>query len=229
MNQIENKEIILDYSLGIRNMRVKENLYPLFQKLEEANLPKPNIVMWTDEKLEWKNAVINSFIDINLLDKLDPYQRDDDIYDVWIDLNSNEKINIKIGQSFEDRIVIIIVDKIMNLHNHSFCRNLFVSILSSLSNCETGRCDARYNDIYRYKFEGISKPYLGWIQYFNNKMIMERGGFESFESNPLLKTERIHDGLLIQVGESPYDAFTPEGEELLVRATRSLPPVRNNS
>jgi hypothetical protein len=113
---------------------------------------------------------------------------------------------------------------------------LFRELLTKMPTCSFAKCEADqlHFNIYE-KYFGLdyirtsNVTYLNWLQYFGKEELYRQGGIEALESNPLLKTERIHDGLLIQVGESPYDAFTPEGEQLLVEATRSLPPVRDIS
>ena len=65
---------------------------------------------------------------------------------------------------------------------------------------------------------------LAWLQYFGAEEFLRQGGEDIFD-NPYIQAEKIGDGVLIQVGDSPYDAYTPEGEELLVKATKAMPPV----
>jgi hypothetical protein len=227
MENINEKELKIIYTSSVGN--IKEKIYSFLYILENTTLPRPVKIMWTDAYLDWRESLINSFLDSKLISKIEPLQRHIDMYDIWIDYNSEDNINVRIGQSYSDSIIIYFSNKLMERYSVNFCKNLFISILLELPKINTARCVGTYDEIYKRSFKDIERPYLGWIQYINNSMILERGGFEIFESNPYLQTERIHDGLLIQVGESPYDAFTPEGEELLVKATRSLPPVKNIS
>jgi hypothetical protein len=70
-------------------------------------------------------------------------------------------------------------------------------------------------------------PYFtmfSWLTYFGPEEFRKQGGDAIFE-NPYIKAEKMGEGVFIQVGESPFDAATPEGEELIVKATRALPPV----
>ncbi|MEN9611588.1 MAG: hypothetical protein RLZZ628_2402 [Bacteroidota bacterium] len=68
---------------------------------------------------------------------------------------------------------------------------------------------------------------LADLNYFGKEELEKRGGFVAFESNPYVQTQRIHDGLLVQVGDN-LDVFdTPEGEQLLVNAINALPPIKN--
>ena len=66
---------------------------------------------------------------------------------------------------------------------------------------------------------------LNWLNYFGKEEFAKRGG-EAIFDNPYIKTEKMGEGVLIQVGESPYDAYTPEGEALLVKATKAMPPYK---
>jgi hypothetical protein len=66
-----------------------------------------------------------------------------------------------------------------------------------------------------------------WLDYFGKEELEKRGGFAAFESNPYVQTQRIHDGLLVQVGESSDVFDTPEGEQLLVNAINALPPLKH--
>lgn len=68
-------------------------------------------------------------------------------------------------------------------------------------------------------------PLLKWLNYFGDKEFIKRGG-EAVFNTPHIKAERMGNGILIQVGDSPYDAYTPEGEELLVKASLAMPPYR---
>ena len=66
---------------------------------------------------------------------------------------------------------------------------------------------------------------LHWLNYFGKEEFAKRGG-EAIFKNPYIKTEKMSEGVLIQVGESPYDAYTPEGEALLVKASLEMPPYK---
>jgi len=226
MMEYQKEEIRISFTSDRGGIQ-KEQIYAILSILDNTTLPKPKKIMWTNQKLEWEEKEIDSFTDKLLFERIDPLERDREVYETWVDYNSETNLNIRIGQSYEDVINIYVVLDVAIAYAYRYYGELFSSMLQLIPYCKTGKCGSIYDKIYKSKFKELAKPYLGWLQYFNGKMIVERGGFELFESNSLLKTERIHNGLLIQVGESPYDAFTPEGEKLLVEATRSLPPVKN--
>ena len=66
---------------------------------------------------------------------------------------------------------------------------------------------------------------LEWLQYYNHDELKRQGGDAIFE-NPYIKAERLCGGILVQVGESLEEAYSPEGQELLVKATKAMPPVQ---
>lgn len=68
---------------------------------------------------------------------------------------------------------------------------------------------------------------LYWLNFFGNDELEKQGGAEAIMANPYItKAERFDNGLFVQVGESPFDCLTPEGEQQLVNATKALPPVK---
>lgn len=69
-------------------------------------------------------------------------------------------------------------------------------------------------------------PGLIWLQYYAGEELERQGGIEAIEKNPLIRSERFHEGLIVQVGESPLDILTIPGRALLVKATEAMPPVK---
>lgn len=83
-----------------------------------------------------------------------------------------------------------------------------------------------YNVYYQYKQRTNLSPGLVWLQFFGKDEFIRQGGEDIF-SNPYVIAEKFGNGVLIQVGKSPFDAYTPEGEKLLVEATNAMPPTKN--
>lgn len=69
-------------------------------------------------------------------------------------------------------------------------------------------------------------PNLEWLQYYGPEEYEKQGG-EAILSNPHIQAEQLGEGLLIQVGAGPEDALTDDGEDLLVKATKTMPPVNS--
>ncbi|MDJ1499907.1 hypothetical protein [Xanthocytophaga agilis] len=170
-----------------------------------------------------------------MLSVLDSNKKNEKYYQIVIDNDVDENACIIINQDYNLSSISISIKSDILIQrdiNKNNLLSIFVGLLRQISSCDFALC--RFNEIYNeillnnFGFELRTKNLtcLNWLQYFGKEELELQGGMEALEANPLLKTERIHDGLLIQVGESPYDAFTPQGEELLVKATRSLPPVK---
>ncbi len=82
--------------------------------------------------------------------------------------------------------------------------------------------------IYRQHFEWQDRswhsPSLVWLQYFGPHELKKQGG-EAIFNNPFIKAEKLGEGIFIQVGNNPFDAYSSEGESLLVKATEAMPKV----
>lgn len=64
---------------------------------------------------------------------------------------------------------------------------------------------------------------LLWLQYYGEEEYIKQGG-EAIFNNPYIKTERIAKGVLIQVGDSPFNSLTEPGQQALLSATKAMPP-----
>jgi hypothetical protein len=65
---------------------------------------------------------------------------------------------------------------------------------------------------------------LFWLNVLGPEEEARQGG-PALAQNPFAKVDRFPFGLVMQVGESPEDAATPEGVERLVKATQAMPPL----
>jgi hypothetical protein len=72
-----------------------------------------------------------------------------------------------------------------------------------------------------YKLFRRLKPDVGlmWLNYYNAAETKKRGGRALFDLPYATHIEEINGGIFIQIGESPEEAMTPEGEERLFKAT----------
>jgi hypothetical protein len=210
-------------------------IFSIFQVLSDIGSFASNIVEWVDEQNNWKKHETDSFIDSIIKDIIDGKQ--DIKPSSLILINDVLEDRISFGMVRNESIYTLnfrfpkIYSKEKETDNLIYIIKSIINIASpiSLSFCFE-KISLKISDKH-FLYQGRT-PFSGnlvWLQYFGKEESYRQGGIEALESNPLLKTERIHDGLLIQVGESPYDAFTPEGEQLLIEATRSLPPVRDIS
>jgi hypothetical protein len=198
--------------------------------LEARKLPNPSRIDYIKED-KVQTYEITSFTERIILDIIANNLNED--YEVIIDNNLYKShMSVYINQTYSSVYGYTIPFSFLLDWKSTDFFFLFRETLKLFPDTYMGVCNFRIveNQIIENNLNGDTRtfylPALHWLQYLGQEELYRQGGIEAFESNPLLKTERIHDGLLIQVGESPYDAFTPEGEQLLVEATRSLPPVR---
>jgi hypothetical protein len=104
-----------------------------------------------------------------------------------------------------------------------------MDLIACESSCYEATCSPDISAILGRNFTSSqrqTKMILGWLEYLSKDAVESRGGFAVFESNPYLQTERLHGGLLVQIGEHPDVFATPEGEALLLNAINALPLVK---
>ncbi|MEL1242843.1 hypothetical protein AAEO56_01105 [Flavobacterium sp. DGU11] len=70
-------------------------------------------------------------------------------------------------------------------------------------------------------------PGLYWLQYYDAEEFKKQGG-NAILDNPYINAQLIKDGIFIEVGHSPYDFQTPEGEVLMINANAAMPPIVRN-
>ncbi len=84
-----------------------------------------------------------------------------------------------------------------------------------------------FNRRYRKNQRTADFPGLYWLQYYGAEEFKRQGG-KAILDNPYIEAQLIKDGVFIQVGDSPYDVHTTEGEERMIKANAAMPPVRND-
>ncbi len=218
--------IRLEYKDG-SPFRSDFHFIPLFKIIESYPFPVPSQARKT-VKTGWYYFNICGFSDKKVLRSIDPAKRkyDHQILHIvegeglhlqlMIDQNRNALSEFKLGneRDFLTRPQI---------------KEFFIKLLLCEPFWEMGSCNWVGSFFFRDHFnewERKTQTMLTGLDYFGKQELEMRGGFAAFESNPYVQTQRIHDGLLVQVGDSP-DAFdTPEGEQLLVNAINALPPLK---
>lgn len=77
---------------------------------------------------------------------------------------------------------------------------------------------------YEKEKRTIDFPGLYWLQFYDAGEFKKQGG-KAILDNPYIEAQLIKDGIFIEVGKSPYDVHTPEGEALMNNANAAMPPV----
>jgi hypothetical protein len=146
---------------------------------------------------------------------------------VTVDDASSAHLNLSIHQKEDSTIALLNAQFFLQ---NQLLKQLFVDLINAGPLLDRGWCGKYLSDIWERNlpnFGHVTQPILTWLQYYGNAELEKRGGFAAFESNPYVQTQRIHDGLLVQVGDSPDGFDTPEGEQLLVNAINALPPLKS--
>ena len=65
---------------------------------------------------------------------------------------------------------------------------------------------------------------LVWLQYFGKEEFERQGGKEIFK-NEYIKAESLAEGILVQVGDGPFDGFKSKGIQLFTKATNAMPKI----
>jgi hypothetical protein len=198
---------------------------PLLSIIERHPFPSPIEVR---KSYSGKNKffTITSFIDKALLEVLAIKARKK-THIVLVDNANKAQLEVCITQS--DTIDILLSNE-ASFINHHQAKTLFYELIKHDMGWLSGGCHWLNSDFYVNHFtydDHMQKTILTWLQYFGKLEVEKRGGFVAFESNPYLRTERIHDGLFVQVGDDPAFFDTPEGAKLLVNAVNALPFVQH--
>jgi hypothetical protein len=204
----------------------RNHFLPLLQIVERYPFPKPLNCSRSNKQLHWVNTKINSITSNKFLKYIDSFEHPEMNY-VMVDDVSEKHLQLSIAQNeLGSGLGLSNLKTFLTLQQ---IKSLFTDLIYSNSTCYNATCG---NDISEFLGRNFSstqrstKTLLSWMEYFGKVELEKRGGLEAFETNPYLKTQRIHDGLLVQVGDSPDVFDTPQGEILLVNAINALPLVK---
>jgi hypothetical protein len=217
-----------------------KGLVPVLELLEASSFPRPIKMLFCGKKrTQERRQKIDSYLSPKLLGILEPngfvgthitidaYHAMNQFFSVFfnqtgryhemvihVDVGIVDTMDVAVFKTFFWRLV----DLFPMVH---FAHCTFISYYSEFN---------KKHIIYNNKSRGAAyMNFLVWLQYISAKELAVQGGRTAFEANSLLKTTPLHDGLVVEVGESPYEVFTDEGEALLVKATLSLPLVPYSS
>jgi hypothetical protein len=197
------------------------------QIIELYPFPAPSQAGKTIKK-GWADFSISAFTDKKILKLLDPSKRKYDSQMLHIVEGSGAHLQLCFTLSSHDGSGVTMANE-RDFLTQPQIKEFFVQLVVCEPFWAHAACHVTRTSFYNQHFNTLEieqKTMLADLNYFGKEELEKRGGFAAFESNPYLQTQRIHDGLLVQVGESP-DAFdTPEGEQLLVNAINALPPLK---
>jgi hypothetical protein len=223
MNIITNDSI--NITLELNNS--KENLWNSFKNileiLENSIFPKPKKLLIEDKD----EISISSYMDLLIKSETEKitigsFQIYDRLNETHIVFSINYKNKAGCNIKFSNKNIISA--------SPAYLKELFKKLIlttkpifAEVSFWEHSK--NLFKEKYANKERTFFSPGLYWLQYYAAEELRRQGGIEAIEKNPYIKSERIGEGLLVQVGESIYDSLTPEGEALLVKATEAMPPA----
>jgi len=79
--------------------------------------------------------------------------------------------------------------------------------------------DTPYEEVDMRNWEWIN--YLGAVEW-------EKCGGAALLDNPYLQIERLRTGQLVQIGDNPYDVYTPTGRTKYINAVKAMPPYQRH-
>lgn len=215
--------IILVYNDGKQFRKIAPFL-PFLKTIEQYSFPKPTNFIYTNTRLYWLERKLSSFTDPQFLKHLDPVKRHHSIHTVIVDNASDAHIQVVINQKDNS---VMLLSNYRPFITVPQIKELFLKLIHEGEQLDYGFCGPFQTNIAETHFPGendSTMTMLSWLQYYGKAEVEQRGGFGAFESNPYVQTQRIHDGLLVQVGDHIDAWATPEGEALLVHAMKALPP-----
>jgi hypothetical protein len=213
----------LSFSFDIegKHFRGAEKFLPVLECFQNSFLPKPNRIEITDMK--GKN--VSSYVDKEIIKALDRKK-----YDVYVCIDEIETEIMLIHGRDDSGIGFSLTEDYLKKIDTKLIIDLFISISRlvkvTFSFCHiTGNLRTisdKYPQLYDRSFYC---PGLRWLNFFGPEE-EERQGGKAIEQNPYAtRIERFPEGLFIQVGNTPFDCLTPEGELQLVNATKAMPPL----
>jgi hypothetical protein len=214
-------------------------LFPVLQLLDRSSFQKATQVLFSaHSRGRMSRRRIQGYLDPRLLEILEPIGKRSNSIEIYDDVKCADGslcFRVSITQtSLQYAFTIALSMELLEEMTPKVVKQLFVELIQLFSKLYFAQCSftgycAEFNKKH-FEGKGIYRtfflPHFVWLQYISSKELEIQGGQSAFEKNPLLQTTPLHDGLLVEVGESPYDVFTDEGEALLVKATFSLPLVQ---
>lgn len=191
---------------------------PILVELSKSFLPQPDIISCLGKP----DYPISGILDDKVLqavrnEKVVILTRQDDTLNITFQPVNRLNLVISVHEDFIESTlpdtIVSLFKKIIHIRTPLTARCCFYSLSRAI-------LDKHYASNPRTP----QVPGLDWLQYFGSDQLNKQGG-NSVMENPYIHAEKIDSGLLVQVGESPFDAYTSDGEALLVKATNAMPPV----
>lgn len=197
----------------------RRDFLPLLKIIASYPFPKPQIGTKTYKK-DWVEFDVTTFTDVILRNALDPKRNSVLFYEVQTDPEDTERLHFTFRKSREGGNSLYL-DNLFPFLDALRIRQLFLEMVRHIPHwtyCVSNMISAQ---MYQEAFQETEHPKkvpFDWLNYFGTEDLEKWHSLEAFESNPYLQTERIHNGLFVQLGNDPTLFKTPEGKKLLINA-----------
>ena len=144
-------------------------------------------------------------------------------YQIFIDCVKREKYELNVGFFFYTPFLI---ENLPNEQIIFFFKELVIqmSSMGSANALDSGlNAQIVYTNYEPFDFTGNNSDFTGfrWLNYLGPEEMALNGGKALYDLPYLTKVEPLGEGIFIQVGETPNDARTEEGEQQLFKATEA--------
>ena len=196
----------------------RQEVFPfdhLLKILDQSVLPKPNELETTETSVP-----IHSFTDDIVLQHLQTpqdlaFKTEDGILHVSIENLRQNNLSIRLEESF-----------LAQLDNTASFKQLFIQLIEAsnplVAFASFGQITEKEYKDYFLNTDLDDASVISWLEYYNQDKFKEGMG-SSTTSHPDFDITPLADGYLLQIHESPYDIYTPEGTAKAVKATKTLP------
>ncbi len=188
-------------------------LWPVLQRLENSFLARPGAL----EVTGLSDRPIKSYVDDAVKKALDRRKHSVDLLGDGVRVGVTQmRSRTAIGVEFPSGPPA------------SEIRRLFLDLIAAIKPTYarahlSGHAQELFEKYYKQKDRSFYANGLYWLNFFGCDEEVRQG--RGLDQNPHAHVERLPHGLLIEVGSSPQEAATPEGERRLLAATAALPPM----
>ena len=220
--KVEDDELEMLLYVDDDSIRGASGFQPVLERLHDSFLPRPNELVVPDKPA----GAINSYLDGAVLKALDRKKHSVEL------INDLEKLTVRLVQAPDRSYLGIQIPATLAMKvSADEIRTLFVDLIQILKRPTYGVCrfGARARALHQAAYAQARRTFytsgLYWLNFFGPDEIERQGG-PDLANNPVAKVEQLPQGILIQVGDDPFQAATPEGEEKLKQATAAMPSLQ---
>jgi len=220
--KVEDDELEMLLYVDDDSIRGASGFRPVLERLHRSFLPRPNELAVPEKPAR----AINGYLDEAVLKALDRKKHSVEL------INESDKVTVRLVQAPDRSYLGIQIPAPFAMKVPADeIRTLFVDVSAILKRPTYGVCrlGAHARALHQAAYAQARRTFytsgLYWLNFFGPDEIERQGG-PNLANNPVAKVEQLPQGILIQVGDDPFQAATPEGEEKLKAATAAMPSLQ---